>query len=204
MPRTGARGTLICSLVFAATVSLPLSLSRRAEAMQTSVEVRQTLVQPKMTPDFVVMLTGTLALAFAEHWWAGAGYELLQHHDAILWTSETSGHKPIVLSALHAGCWYRGGETRHGLTYSIGALVTYANRAFSLSPSPNGLDNGTYFVDSGADMSIGYIGTRARLEVFMTPAWSYGRVASPAVAKDEPHSAFLLRMGVAFALVFGS
>jgi hypothetical protein len=43
-----------------------------------------------------------------------------------------------------------------------------------------------------------------RFEIFATPAWSYGQVASPAVHKTERYSAFTYRFGVAMAIVVGS
>jgi hypothetical protein len=192
-----------CVLVVVLLSSMPL-LSRPAQATEVSLDLRQTLVQPKSTPESVVFPTLTLALAIGEHVWVGAGYEMAQNHDAVFFRSELSGERPISLSAIRVGCWYRGGERRYGLTYAIGPLVTYANTAISLGTSPSGVGNDTYFVDAGADMSIGYVGRRGRVEAFMAPARSYGRVVSPAAGKTEHPSAFVARIGVAFTLLLGS
>lgn len=195
-------------IVGAALVASLPAWSRPAQATEVSFELRHTLAQTKMTADTLVAFTGTLALAVTEHVWVGAGYEIVQNHDATIWKSSNLGYKPIVLSAIRAGCWYRGGEQRHGVTYAIGPAVSYANAAISLGTSPSswtsGLDNGTYFVDSGPDMSIGVVGTRGRIEAFLTPAWSYGRVASPAISQVERLHTFAVRFGVAFSLIFGS
>jgi len=43
-----------------------------------------------------------------------------------------------------------------------------------------------------------------RVEGFATPAWSLGRVTSPAVHKEERYSAFTYRFGVALAILVGS
>jgi hypothetical protein len=196
--------TVRLSIGMVALLGLTLGPSRPAQATQISLELRHTLVQTKMTPEVLVALTGTAALAVTEHFWVGGGYELIQNHEGILWKTDKRGETPITLSAIRAGFWYRNGEGPPGLTYAVGPLVTYANRAFAFSPSPQGLDNDTYFVDFGADMSFGYLGRRARIEAFITPAWSLGRVVSPAVDKEEHHSAFVVRMGLAFALMFGS
>jgi hypothetical protein len=191
-----------------AVALLSSALARPAQATEVSLEVRQTLVQPKNTPGSVLAPTGTLALTVTEHVWLGVGYELVQNHDAVLWSSDLRGDRPISLSAIRVGAWYRGGEGRHALTYAIGPLLTYANAAISLDASPSALNThrntDTYFLDAGADLSIGYVGRRGRVEVFMTPAWSYGRVVSPDVGKSERHSAFEARIGVAFALMVGS
>jgi hypothetical protein len=194
------------SAIFVVLLGSALALSRPARATQVSFEVRQTLVQTVATPSSFVAPTGTLAVTVTEHFWVGAGYDMVQNHDAIFWRSDMRGQKPIALSAIRVGSWYRNGETRHGLTYAIGPLITYANLAISLDASPSafdGLSSKTYFIDSGADMSIGYVGRRGRVEAFMSPAWSYGRLVSPAVGKDEHTSALVVRIGVAFALLIG-
>jgi hypothetical protein len=132
---------------------------------------------------------------------------MVQNHDAILWKADHSGVRPISLSAIRVGCWYRGGEKRHGLTLAMGPLVSYGNSAISLGTSPDsyyGFGSDSYFINTGVDMSIGYVGRHGRVEVFMTPSWVYGRVVSPAAGKSENHSAIEARIGVSFTLLLGS
>jgi hypothetical protein len=108
------------------------------------------------------------------------------------------------MSGARAGAWYRGGYAHHGWTWAGGGILTYANRAISLARKPETLDNGTSIVDFGADFSIGHVWQSFRLEGFATPAWSYGRIASPIIHKEETYSAFTYRIGVALAIVVGS
>ena len=175
---------------------------RRSEATQMSIELRLTppLVRPYDFPSICPML----AFSLTEHVWAGAGYEWLQDYDAILWTSENEGHRPIEMSGIRAGAWYRGGAAHDGMSWAAGPLFTFANTAISLGRGPVGLDSGTSIFDFGADFSIGHAGQWFRHEVFATPAWSVGRVASPAVHKEERFSAFTYRFGLALAIVVGS
>jgi hypothetical protein len=175
---------------------------RSAEATQAAIELRNTppFVRPNGTPS----LCAILAFSLAEHLWIGAGYELVQDYDAILWTSETEGHKPIVMSGIRAGAWYRGGEAHRAFTWAAGPLFTFANPTISLASPHRPLDNGTSFLDFGADFSIGHVWQRVRVEGFATPAWSLGRVVSPAVHKEERYSAFTYRFGVALAILVGS
>jgi hypothetical protein len=171
-------------------------------AAQASIELRHTpfLVRPNHTPSLCPMLAFSLPVNL----WVGGGYEFVQDYDAVLWTSETVGHKPIVMSGLRAGVWYRGGEARHGVTAAAGALFTYANPAFSMFKSPDGIDRSTSVLDLGADFSVGYVWDIFRLEVFFTPAWSVGRVASPAVQQHERLSSLTLRAGAALGVLLGS
>ena len=174
-----------------------------AQATQVSIEVRHTpmLVRPKDFPS----LCGILAFSLTEHLWIGAGYELIQDYDAILWKSEYEGHKPIAMSGIRAGAWYRGGATRHGMSWAAGGLLTYANPGVTFGgPSPQGLGRDTYVVDFGADLSIGHVWRFVRLEGFATPAWSYGRIVSPAIGTEERYSAFTYRIGGALAFLLGS
>ncbi len=175
---------------------------RRSEATQMSIELRLTppLVRPYDFPSICPML----AFSLTEHVWAGAGYEWLQDYDAILWTSENEGHRPIEMSGIRAGAWYRGGAAHHAFTWAAGPLFTFANPAISLAHSPDALDSGTSVVDFGADFSVGHVWQGFRLEGFATPAWSIGRVASPAIHKEERYSAFTYRIGVALAILVGS
>ena len=175
---------------------------RRAEATQVTLDLRLTppLVRPNHTPSLCPML----AFSLTEHLWVGAGYEPIQDYDTILWTSENEGHKPIVLSGIRAGAWYRGGATHHGMSWAAGPLFTFANTAISLEHSPGGIDSGTSVVDFGADFSIGHVWEGFRLEAFATPAWSLGRVTSPAIHKEERYSSFTYRFGVALAIFVGS
>lgn len=145
-----------------------------------------------------------MAVPVSRHLWLGGGYELVQDYDAVLWTAKDTGHKPIVLSAVHAGVWYRGDSGEPGLTWAIGGLVTFANSTLSLVAAPNGIDRGTYVLDVGPDLSIGRSRNGVRIEVFVTPAWSWGRVASPAVGTSEGLSRFTYRVGVAFAVGVGA
>jgi hypothetical protein len=175
---------------------------RRAEATQATLELRLTpmLVRPNRTPSLCPML----ALSLTEHLWVGAGYELIQDYDAILWTSEYEGHKPIVMSGLRAGAWYRGGAGHRALSWAAGPLFTFANPAVSLKNPSVGLDSGTSVVDLGADFSIGHEWDGVRLEAFATPAWSLGHIASPAVHREDRLSSFTYRFGVALAVFLGS
>jgi hypothetical protein len=190
---------IIATLVFAGLAAVA---PRKAAATQLSIELRHTpiLVRPNGTPSLCPML----ALALTPHWWVGTGYELIQDYDAILWTTNTVGHKPLVMSGIRAGTWYRGGASHHGMSYSMGGLLTFANPAFSLDRSPSGLDSDTTVVDFGADFTLGRIWQTFRIELFATPAWSYGRVTSKAINRDERYSAFTYRVGGALAFLVGS
>ena len=174
----------------------------RAEATEMTIEMRSTppFVRPNGTPSLCAML----ALSLTEHVWAGAGYELIQDYDAILWTSANAGHKPIVLSGMSAGAWYRGGAARQAFTWAVGPLFTFANPAISLASPHRALDSGTSFFDFGVDFAVGHVWQSVRVEGFATPAWSVGRVTSPAVHKEESYSAFTYRFGVALAILVGS
>jgi len=175
---------------------------RRAEATQATLELRLTpmLVRPNRAPSLCPML----AISLTEHVWVGAGYEFVQDYDAILWTSESEGHKPIVMSGIRAGAWYRGGAGQNSMSWAAGPLFTFANPAISDGHSPQALDSGTSVVDFGADFSIGHLWEWVRFEAFATPAWSFGRVASPAVHREERLSGFTYRFGVALAVFLGS
>lgn len=193
------RHLLIAALVIA---SLATVAPRRADATEVTIEMRSTppFVRPNGTPS----LCALLALSLTEHLWVGAGYELVQDYDAILWTSETEGHKPIVMSGISAGAWYRGGAAQQAFTWAAGPLFTFANPATSLGSSPAGIDSSTSILDLGADFSVGHVWQSVRVEGFATPAWSVGHVASPAVHKSERYSAFTYRFGVALAILVGS
>jgi hypothetical protein len=175
---------------------------RRSEATQLSIEMR--LTPPFVRPNDIPSLCPMLAFSLTEHFWAGVGYELLQDYDAILWTSENEGHKPLVMSGIRAGAWYRRKAVYDALSWAAGPLFTFANSAISLTHSPGALDRGTSVFDFGADFSIGHVYDWFRFEVFATPAWSCGQVASPAVHKTERYSAFTYRFGVELAIVLGS
>ena len=175
---------------------------RRAEATEATIELR--LTPPLVRPNHAPGLGAILAFSLTEHLWVGAGYEPTQDYDAILWTSEIEGHKPIVMSGIRVGAWYRGGAARHAMSWAAGPLFTFANPAISLERSPKGLDSGTSVFDFGADLSIGHVWEGFRLEAFATPAWSLGRVASPAVHEEERLSAFTYRFGVALTILVGS
>ena len=175
---------------------------RKAEATQVSIELRQTPILVR--PDDFPSLCGMLALSLTERLWAGVGYEWIQDYDAILWISETEGHKPIVMSGIRAGAWYRGGAADHAFTWAAGPLFTFANPAISLASPHKPLDSGTSFFDFGFDFSIGHVWRSVRVEGYATPAWSVGRVVSPAVHKEESYNAFTYRFGFALAFLLGS
>ena len=177
-------------------------VAQAAEAALPTIELRITppLLRPYGTPSICPML----AFPLTEHAWVGGGYELVQDYDAVLWMSDLSGHKPIVMSGLRAGGWYRGGAVRQGTSWAAGGLLTFSNPALSLTRSPSELDNRTSMLDVAADLSGGHVWQGFRLEVFATPAWSYGRIASPAAGKDESYSGFTYRVGVALAILVGS
>jgi len=65
--------------------------------------------------------------------------ELLQDYDAILWTRKTKDTKPIVMSGIRAGAWYRGKPVYDALSWAAGPLFTFANPAISNGHSPEGL-----------------------------------------------------------------
>jgi hypothetical protein len=182
--------------------SLSIVQPRPAGATQVAFELRHTpiLVRPNHTPS----LCPILALSPVEHWWIGAGYELVQDYDAILWKSDKEGHKPIVLSGLRLGSWYRGGDDQHGASVLVGTIVTVANSSFSLPASPTGITHDTFVVDLGLDLAVGHVWKTTLLSVFMTPAWSVGRIASPAVNRTETYNAITFRIGGALTFVFGS
>ena len=193
------RHLMFAALLIAGLVGIAPS---RAEATQSTLELRYTpiLVRPNGTPSLCAML----AMSLTEHLWAGAGYELVQDYDAVLWTSESEGHKPILMSGIRAGAWYRGGAAQRAFTYSAGPLFTFANPAISLASPHKPLDSGTSVFDFGAYFSIGHVWQSVRIEGFATPAWSIGRVVSPAVHKVDQYSAFTYRIGVALAILLGS
>ena len=193
------RGLIIATLLVSGLVGVA---PRRSEATQMSIELRLTppLVRPYDFPSICPML----AFSLTEHVWAGAGYEWLQDYDAILWTSENEGHRPIEMSGIRAGAWYRGGAAQRAFTYSVGPLFTFANPAISLASPHKALDSGTSVFDVGADFTIGHVGQSVRIEGFATPAWSLGRVVSPAVHRVEHYSAFTYRIGVALAILWGA
>lgn len=190
------RQLMFAALVLAGLVGIA---APRAEAAPSTIELRYTpiLVRPEGTPSLCAML----ALSLTERLWIGVGYELVQDYDAILWTSETEGHKPIVMSGIRAGAWYRGGAAQRAFTYSAGPLFTFANPAISLASPHKALDSGTSVFDFGADFTIGHVWQSVRIEGFATPAWSVGRVVSPAVHRVEHYSAFTYRLGVALAIL---
>jgi hypothetical protein len=187
-------------MVGAAAISCALlAFGAPAQAGQLSIDLRLTPMfeRPNDTPSLCPML----AFSLTEHWWVGGGYEFLQDYDAIVWTTATSGHKPVNLAGIRAGTWYRGGASHDGMSFSAGGLLTFANRALALDASPAALDNRTYVVDFGADLTFGRTWRVFRLELFATPAWSYGRVSSPAIHRDERYSAFTYRVGLGLAVV---
>lgn len=191
---------LLRSILCSGAVTAALLVSPAARAAQLSIDMRLTPFVER--PSDKASLGVLLGFAPGKHWWAGVGYELVQDYDAILWTSEYEGHKPVVMSGLRAGGWYRGGALREGLTYSAGGLLTFANRSFSVDPSPRQLDNATYVVDFGADFTFGRLWEIFRLELFATPTWSYGRIASPARHTDQRYRGFTYRIGLALAVQF--
>ena len=193
------RRLIIATLLASGLVGIVPS---KSEATQLAIELRLTppLVRPLDLPSFCPML----ALSLTEHLWAGVGYEWVQDYDAILWTSENEGHKPIAMSGIRAGAWYRSETAYRAMSWAAGPLFTFANTAISNDHSPRGLDSGTSVVDFGADFSIGRLWRWFRFEAFATPAWSYGQVASPAVHRTERYSAFTYRFGLALAIIMGS
>jgi hypothetical protein len=193
------RGLLIVAtsvVVFAAAPALA------GEGNLPTIEIR--LSPPFVRPYHAPGIGALLALPLTEHWWAGGGYELMQDYNAILWTAKDSGHKPIVMSGIRAGAWYRGGAARRGFSWSAGGLLTFANSVIPLAKSPAQLDGDTYIVDLGADLTVGHVWDGFRVEGFAIPAWSYGHISSTAIAKDDHYSAFTYRIGVALAILLGS
>lgn len=194
------QGSLVRIGILALVLVAIGSATAQARPVQLGVRITPMKERPRQAPSLCPMLSVSLG----EHLWVGGGYELLQDYDAILWTSETTGHKPISLSGLRAGAWYRGGADSSGLTFGVGGIFTVANRAFSLEVKPTGLDSSTYVMDFGADFSLGKVWNSFRLELFATPAWSIGRISSPAVHKNERYNAFTYRIGVDLSWRFGS
>ncbi len=171
-----------------------------AQATGLSLELRHTPM--RIRPSDLPSLCLLVAFSPTEHFWLGAGYELIQDYDAITWESENLGHKPIEMSAVRAGAWYRGGPAHRGFSWAVGPLVSYASPTFAGGERYLGRDS--YVLDLAGDASAGYVWGRVRLGAFATPAWSLGRIVSPAVGSRERYSAFTWRVGLAFALVFGS
>ena len=191
-------------LPIAATLVVGLVAARAQAVESSSPTIELRLSPPFLRPYGLPSLCAMLALPLTAHGWVGAGYELIQDYDAILWTTQDVGYKPIVMSGIHAGAWYRGGAARQSMSWAAGGLITYSNSAISLSKSPAWLDSRTYIVDAGADVSIGHVWERFRFEAFATPAWSYGRVASTPIHTDQRYSSFTYRIGVALAILVGS
>jgi hypothetical protein len=191
-------------LTAAVCVALGTAPVRAAEPAAHRLALEMRLTPPWIRPFHLPSLCARAAFALAPRFWVGGGYELVQDYDAILWTAKDTGHKPVVMAGLHAGGWYRGGVERQGLTWAAGGLVTLANSSFSLERSPKEIDAHTYVVDVGGDFSLGKVRDGFRVEIFATPAWSFGRIASTAVDRTETLSRFTYRIGVALAVLVGS
>jgi hypothetical protein len=191
------RRLTIVLLVAAALVGLRPGT---AQATGLALELRHTpmRIRPMDLPSLCLMVS----FSPTERLWIGVGYELIQDYDAIAWKSEYEGYKPIAMSGIRAGAWYRGGPAHWGFSWAIGPLFTYASPAISDGGKYLGSD--TYVLDLGGDASAGYVWGRVRLSGFGTPAWSLGRIVSPAVDSKERYSAFTWRVGLAFAVLFGS
>jgi hypothetical protein len=175
---------------------------RAAAAGMPTIEMRVS--PPWLRPNGTPGLGAIVALPLTEHLWLGGGYELIQDYDAILWYSELEGHKPIVMSGVRAGAWYRGGAVDQGMTWAAGGLVAFSSSVISLSRKPDKLDHGTFVVDVGPDLCFGNVRRGLRVELFATPAWSFGRVASTPIHSTETVSTFTYRVGVAFTILLGT
>lgn len=186
--------TLLVAVAFAGL--LP---AREAHATELALELRHTpmRIRPMGLPSLCLLV----AFSPREHFWVGVGYELIQDYDAIAWASAYEGRKPVHMEALRAGAWYRGGPAHWGFTWAVGPLVTVGSPVIGDGSRYLGRD--TYVVDFGGDGSAGYVWGRVRLTAFATPAWSRGRIVSPAVERSERYSAFTWRVGLAFAVLFG-
>jgi hypothetical protein len=175
----------------------------RAAGERPALEMRLS-PPPTYRPFGMPSLGLMVKIPITKHWLVGGGYEIIQDYDAILWNSDREGHKPVVMSGLRVGAWYRGGAVRDGFTWSAGGLFTYSNSSVSLVTNPKGLDGSTYVVDTGAELSLGNVWQEVRIELFVIPAWSYGHIFSPAMHKGERYNDFTFRYGVTLAILFGS
>jgi len=179
-----------------------LSTSATAQAveeMPASVEVR--ISPPFIRPVGAPSLCPMLAVPVASHWLVGGGYELVQDYEADVRTSNDTREGPMVMSGLRLGGWYRGGRAHHAVSFAVGGLVTLSHPSFSIAKTPAALDSGTYMFDFGPDLSVGYVWDSFRFEAFAIPAWSIGRISTPAMTKTERWSGFTPRVGLALAWV---
>jgi hypothetical protein len=190
------------AFVAATLIGSAVALPARADAdHRPAIELRIT---PPFARPYGPSLGARLAFPVTAHAWVGGGYELVQDYDVIVWTEKDVGHKPVAMSAIHAGAWYRGGAGRNVMSWAAGGLVAFSNPTISIASVPEQLDRAAYVVDVGADLSIGKLWDDFRFEVFATPAWSWGRIPSPAVGTSERLSRLTYRIGVALAILLGS
>jgi hypothetical protein len=173
------------------------SPARAADGARTSVEVRVT--PPAARPLGAPSLCPMLAVPVAEHWLVGGGYELLQDYDATI-LNEDMGASPVWMSGIRLGAWYRGGVTRDGLSFGVGAMATFSHPRVSVIKVSGGLDNRTYIFDLGLDLSLGHTWENFRLEAFFLPAWSVGRFSTD--RQSDRWNGFTPRFGTALAWVF--
>jgi hypothetical protein len=141
------------------------------------------------------------AVPVANRWLVGGGYELLQDYGADVLTSNDTSGSPMILSGVRLGGWYRGGAARRDISFAAGALVTLSHTSLSIAKVPSALDSGTYIFDFGLDLSVGHVWDKFRLEVFVLPAWSVGRISTPAMTSPQRWSGFTPRVGLALAWV---
>jgi hypothetical protein len=140
-----------------------------------------------------------LAVPVAERWLIGGGYELVQDYEASVRTSNDTEGSPMVMSGVRLGGWYRGGAAGDAISFGVGGLVTLSHPSLSITKSPGALDSGTYIFDFGLDLSVGHVWDGFRLEVFAIPAWSIGRISTPAISNSQRWSGFTSRVGIALA-----
>ena len=142
-----------------------------------------------------------LAVPLADHWLVGGGYELVQDYEASVRTSNDTEESPMVLSGIRLGGWYRDGAARQAISFAVGGLVTLSHPSLSIAQLPAELGSGTYIFDFGLDLSVGRVWDSFRLELFAIPAWSVGRISTPATSSTQRWSGFTPRVGVALAWV---
>jgi hypothetical protein len=175
------------------------SPAQAAENARASVELRIT--PPFVRAGGIPSLCPMLALPVANHWLVGGGYELLQDYGADVLTSNDTSSSPMILSGVRLGGWYRGGAARQAKSFAVGGLITLSHPSLSIARVPAALDGGTYILDFGLDLSIGHVWDKFRLEFFVIPAWSVGRISTPAMTSPKRWSGFTPRLGLALAWV---
>lgn len=173
------------------------SSTHAEEGHRASIElrVRPPVIRQLGTPSLCPML----AIPLSTNILLGGGYELIQYYDETVRISNDELGSPLLLSGLRLAAWYRGGATKHGMSYSAGPNLTFSHPSISLVKSPKNLDAGTYAFDVGMDLSLGYVWDTFRLEAAILPAWSFGRITTAGYGGEVRFSGPTVRIALGLA-----